>query len=387
MNSLTHGYAKLATWVVSLTMLIAVNGYASGLQSISDAEMAEVVGQALFVADKIEPNSLPGAGGAGSTTDFTYYRLGLDVLIEMNMNIDRLQLGCGGVNDAIAPGCDIDLEHVRLMGRNPSGGQTSPDGIFQQGQGSPVTSDFELLRPYIEIAIKNDHDRTAREVAGIKVGAESVDGYLGIGEYRGPGNHVGINSISGFLNASLSVYLSFTSGLGSGNACVGRPAGRPACDGVVNNPVYPVPAARTTGTRQQRLQVPDAPVEEVHGGSGFIGLFEGETLFLNLDQDLNYLHGIVLPNTGDFFMSMQREQIRYPSVDKSGYAVAANTGWWMNIPNAELTDLEPPTVDLGCPGFICLGLLDGFSSPGIGQSNVDLGSRPPNNCYGATEFC
>lgn len=350
---------------------------------IDDDGLAEVTGQALFLSDKITPNSLPGAGGANSSTDFTFYRVGLDVLLSLNLNIDKLQLGCGGVNDAINSSvCDIDMDYVRFMGRGA--GQTSPDGFPIDGAGDPVTSDFQLVRPYLEIAVRNDSSKTAREVAGIKIGSESADGYFGVGRFNSSNNHVGINAVSGYLNASIIGYLRFTSGLGNGAACIGPATQSSECNGL--SP-FNAPASRTTGTRQTRLQTPSLLLQNLHGASGLLSLFEGADQYANLDVDLDYLHGFALNNTQDFFMSMQREQIRYPTFNKAGYAVTANTGWWMNVPSVELYGLDPPVTDLGCPGFLCIGLLDAFGQPGIGVSNPDLGSRPPDNCYGNTLFC
>lgn len=364
------------------------------MQAIADEDLADVAGQALFVADKILPNSLPGAGGGGSSTDFTFYRIGLDAVLDLNMNIDRLKLGCGGVNDNLVAGvCDIDLEYVRLMGRctTVGCGQTT-DGKLQRGSGDPVTSDFRMVRPYLELAIRNDGSKTQREVVGIKIGAQTVDGYMGVGGINPPGspapvgNNFGLNAISGYLNTSLSAYIRATSALGNGNVCAGRPAGYADCAG---NPtvMVPIAAARTTGTRQTELQLPGVELWNLHGAGGLLALFDGSTLYMNLREDLRYVHGIALENTNDFFLSMQRERVRYPTYTKSGYSVQANTGWWMNIPKVELKDLEPPPVDLGCPGFLCLGALDAFVYPGIFQQNADLGLRAVRNCYGATEFC
>jgi hypothetical protein len=340
----------------------------------------------LFVVDKILPNALSGAGGAGSNTDFTYYRMGLDAQLAMNMNIDRLRLGCGGTNDSIDSGvCDIDMEYVRFMGRctTTGCGQTSTDGYKIAGAGNAVTSDFTLTRPYVEIAVKNDSNPAQREVAGFKIGAQTADGFVGVGYGTGT-SHVGITSISGYLNATISGYLSFTSGLGGGAACIGAPTGYSACNGLTN---FNAPAARTTGTRMTRLQTPDLPLQNLHGASGLLSLFSGADMYANMSVDLDYLHGFQLINTSDFFLSLQRESIRYPNYAKTGYSVAANTGWWMNVPKADLLDIVPPEVDLGCPGFLCLGLLSAFGSPGLAVNNVDLGSRAPDNCHGTTAFC
>ncbi len=377
---------KIIKYMMAFFVLASAFSQAA-IKEMDDESLSFETGQgSLFVVDKVLPNSLAGAGGAGSNTDFTYYRMGLDVQLGMNMNIDRLRLGCGGSNDAIDAGvCDIDMEYVRFMGRCTTGGcgQTSTDGFKIAGSGNAVSSDFTLTRPYVEIAVRNDANPAQREVAGFKIGAQTADGFVGVGYGTGT-SHVGINSISGYLNATISVYLSFTSGLGGGSTCIGAPTGRAPCNGLTN---YNAPAARTTGTRQRRLQTPSLPLENLHGAGGLLSLFSGSDIRANLDVDLKFLHGFQLINTSDFFLSLQRESIRYPNYAKTGYAVAANTGWWMNVPKADLLDITPPSVDLGCPGFLCTGLLSAFGDPGLRVSNVDIGSRAPDNCHGTTAFC
>lgn len=367
-------YVKLAAFVACMAISYGSN---AGMEVLSDEDLGASVGQALFVSDKIGPT-----GAAGSVTDNTYYRMGLDVKLGMNMNIDKLQLGCGGVNDGLVAGvCDIDLDYVRFMGRGS--GQTSPDGKPINGAGTAVSSDFMLYRPYIELAVKNDNDRTRREVVGVKIGAQKVDGFMGIGSYVG-GVHTGINSISGYLSTELSGRIRFTSGLGAGTTCLGPTSLDSACAGEAR---YFPSTARSTGTRMTRLQVTDAPLTNLHGAGGLISLFSGSDMKANIDLDLDYIHAMELINTPDFFLSFQRQQIAYPKYDKTGYAVTANTGWWMNVPAVSILNLDPPEVNLGCPGFLCLGLLDAFGSPGLKVTNPDLGSRPPKNCYGNTSFC
>ena len=48
-----------------------------------------------------------------SSSNVGFYKLGLEAELEINANIRKLQLGCGGVNGA---GCDIDFDNVSLSG-------------------------------------------------------------------------------------------------------------------------------------------------------------------------------------------------------------------------------------------------------------------------------
>src|SRR5690606_27246299 len=150
----------------SLFLLFAVQSHAA-MEPIGDEALSEVTGQSLFVGDFIAGNSSDPNGGR-----FDFHRMGLDVELALNANIDKLQLGCGGFNESItANACDIDMDYVRLMGLNANGDGGHPDG---------PASDFILKRPYIELAVSGT-GITNREVVGIKVGSESANGYFGVG--------------------------------------------------------------------------------------------------------------------------------------------------------------------------------------------------------------
>ncbi len=43
-----------------------------------------------------------------------FYKLSLDAVMDLNVNVKSLQLGCGGVNGS--NGCDIDIRHLALSG-------------------------------------------------------------------------------------------------------------------------------------------------------------------------------------------------------------------------------------------------------------------------------
>lgn len=349
----------------------------AALEPMSDEALSSVSGQALFVADKIGPT---GGGSGASPTDFTFYRVGLDALLELNMNIDEFKLGCGGVNDQLTSSvCDIDMDYVRFMGRGA--GQTSPDGEPIPGAGQPVQDDFELLRPYLEIAVRNDDSRTGREVVGLKIGAESADGYFGAGQVECRGNdpacHSGVNAISGFLNIELSAEVPMTVGaFGDTVGCIGDVRNGQDCP---RDTPYYIDNSRSTGTRMTAVQAPGVPINLEGGFVSILGDAYG-----NMIEDLSFVHGFQLQDTSDFFMSFQREQVSYPSFDKSGYAVAANTGWWMNVPNVKLVDIRSPHIDVPCGFFGCLGAL---GEPGAVVENIELNSSPPDNCYGPTLFC
>lgn len=385
---------------------------ASALVEMNEEALASVSGQALFFSDKIGPNALTGAGGAGSTTDFTFYRMGLNVDMAFNLNIDKLQLGCGGSNEnLVANACDFDMDYVRFMGRSG----TAP--------GAAVTSDFVVRRPYIELVVKDDGNKVNREVIGVKIGFESADGALSIGrEYangqvnvekggtcntdnKGAGAlacESGINYMSGYLNAELSGKLAAKTTLGTANVCFGNTTGMGSggaalhanCDGNPDNntgndasfrdPFF----VKRSGTRMNKLLVvsksshhPDDFPAMIYSGL----LSPDDSVHVDLRETLRFVHNIILDSTKtkDFFLSFQRQQVAYPKYDKSGYAVTANTGWWMNIPYAEVRNLDT-TNDYGVLGSLALL---GELQEGANVEDLDLNQSPGANCYGSLKFC
>lgn len=387
--------AALATSVVS--------GVAQGaLAELSDDALSEVTGQALFLSDKIVGST----ADANPYNDFTFYRMALDGDLLMNLNIDKLQLGCGGFNEGLVNNaCDIDVDFASFTGFD-----RSPD------------SDFLLERPYLEIAIKNDQDKTRREIAGVKIGAQSATGVLSIGRIYSPGQtnqehggvcgtssssvdsvgspnrlscHSGANNFSGFIRAELSATGNADAGfLGSGDVCFGWTR----LDQRGSDPCGAGNAFFTTikGTRFSHIGVVNAGLS-IFDGSGILGAFSDANA--DLKVSLRFLHEIVLDGkatdasrrTRDFFLSFQRERVAYPIYDvsqpyntgegNSAYSVAANTGWWMNLTYAAALDLDAGNLELG--------LGDALQALGEGANlvNINLGQTPADNCFGSAQFC
>src|SRR5690554_5009083 len=173
------------TLLALLTGLLALNA-AMAMQPLSDEEMGAVSGQALLMMDMRE-------GIQGQSEDYNFYRAGLDAIVEINANFEKLQLGCGGVN---GPGCDLDIDHLSLSG------QLNPDGTCANGGGPRAACDAILTRPFFEFAIKNDHT-PHREIVGFRLSAENSKGLLTAGDQRpgsqDPGNTGGINVMSGYM--------------------------------------------------------------------------------------------------------------------------------------------------------------------------------------------
>ncbi|MEE2603332.1 MAG: hypothetical protein VX595_09745 [Pseudomonadota bacterium] len=137
------------------------------MEELADEQLSLVSGQALLQMGKAEEDS------------FTFYKAGLDAVVDLNLNIEKLQLGCGGID---GPGCDID--HLSLSGECA----TRPD------------CSASLVRPFFEFAIKNDESKTLREISGVRFSSEQAFGMLTAG-MENSGTPNGINMLSGYLVA------------------------------------------------------------------------------------------------------------------------------------------------------------------------------------------
>jgi hypothetical protein len=326
----------------------------AGMEMLSDDMLGEITGQdgSLFLVDHVRPNELERAPSDGSA-NFDFYRMGMDVKLNLNLNIAKFQLGCGGVNDLLVgvngPGCDLDIDYLGFMGINAQGNRPAYNAANSDSNGKwGPESAFELIRPYVELAIKNDSSRTQREVVGLKVGAELINGairmgrdYLGVG-YNNPevpatgginqehgtfcnpaatsgagvvGCHSGLNTISGYL-AGLELSAGFRAGmwftvLGTGPysaevaGCLGRIAYSPCSSS--DTPFF----VDAGGTRMNNLFVHAAKLnlDEVP----LLGNVEG---YGGLLLDTRQIHYLLTPNSSGFYLSLQRESVSWPNYSK-----------------------------------------------------------------------
>lgn len=157
------------------------------LARMDDAELASQTGQALFMMDKVTGDGSSGSTGKGEN-GITFYKMGLDGVLDINANIRKLQLGCGGVNGV---GCDIDIDNMSLSGSETCTG------------GRP-NCDAQLFRPFVQFAIKNDSNAATRQVVGWRLSAEKALGLLTMGyqdaSMTDAASKNGLNSLSGYMN-------------------------------------------------------------------------------------------------------------------------------------------------------------------------------------------
>lgn len=151
------------------------------------------------------------------------------------------------------------------------------------------------------------------------------------------------------------------------------------------------------------------------GLSGVVTQLIGNA-YASLNADLRSVHKLTFEDTGDFFISFQREPVAYPRYAKktpiqemtdngtistafdacattnyatkrcqSAYAVPANTGWWLNAPSVKLLDVINPSANIG---NLSIGdALSLLAAPGLLIDQAEFNLTPSKNCYGATRFC
>ena len=154
---------------------------ANAMVELGDEQLSDVTGQAFIQMGATE--------GTGISSDVMFYKAGLDAEVEINLNIEKLQLGCTAtsINGQF---CDIDIDNFSLSGKTWTDGRPDSSAI--------------LTRPFFEFAVKNDQSKTLREVVGIRLSSENASGMLTFGDQTpsmtDAESRNGINSLSGYMN-------------------------------------------------------------------------------------------------------------------------------------------------------------------------------------------
>lgn len=190
-----------------LSVLAMSMTHAATLQALTDEQLSETTGQALMSLSYIAPTDIANleARRTGGDSSVGFYKLGLEANVELNANIKKLQLGCGGINGS--GGCDLDLDSVSFGCITGAAGYCITSATTNPNQPSGLDSnnaisnqknmkDFVLTNPYFQFAIKNPNSASTREVVGIRIGAEKAEGPLSIGN---------LNSFSGYFTGKANL--------------------------------------------------------------------------------------------------------------------------------------------------------------------------------------
>lgn len=274
---------KLGICCFSLMLIahIASPAYATEMAALSDDELSDVTGQALFNLQKIVGANTELTGQSG----YTFTRLSIGAKIELNANIDLIDLGNYDIPyadnkqwNATGKGSDIRFEDVSL-GCLDDSGCTKPDG-------TPFPH-FVLEDPYIEFAYKGDGSAN-RQLVGLRVGFGSASGWL----------NGTIKSLSGDLEGSCN-HLLCGGGLASGEI---------------------------HDHRQDNLSI------------YFLGLKVLDLNFANLHRlpvgevsDCALFGGGNCSATKNLYIGFQTEELLYPKIGAGQKQAKAKPGFWINM--------------------------------------------------------
>ncbi|MFZ5755583.1 MAG: hypothetical protein ACOY3X_01615 [Pseudomonadota bacterium] len=147
------------------------------MQPLEDSELSQIEGQAFFQTDKMVGTGTTATG----TNNITFYKIGLDTQFDFNMNIKEMELGRTNTG-------------VDLWGRDVAFGcAANAAGTCVDSSLATQLRQFSLKRPFLQIAVANDGAKASREVIGIRIGAENVNGPLSFGQ---------LLSFSGYMSAT-----------------------------------------------------------------------------------------------------------------------------------------------------------------------------------------
>ena len=322
------------------------------LLALTDNELSNVTGQSLMSLSFISPTDKDN-NMAGQNIGF--YKLGVEADVELNANIKKLQLGCGGVNGA--NGCDIDIDNLSLS------------GIADSNTGR-ASSSAKLSNPFIEFAIKNPEKASTREMVGVRLSAEKALGLLTLGTENSD-KPSGINAISGYMKINPSTGTAYTEARnmtysdtgqtidGKVKACIGicipLSFKSDTYDLALESAKANIHLGGTTvnGSRLSSVQLTGyADIDQLNFSgdlkanmTAFFGLLNlqkkvdgnitGLKANLTIDQNLGYIHSLKINNP--MSLSVQSQKVWWPKAD-----AAANTGWWLAFDDAiDIGDVTP----------------------------------------------
>ena len=428
-------YLNIQKLMVSLSLIGCVStSFAvlpEHLKQLSDSELSEINGGSLMSLSYIAPNDSANKM-AGQSVGF--YKLGLEAEVQLNANINKLQLGCGGTNGAGS--CDIDIDNLSLSGNS----------VTSTGR---VSSDAVLTNPFIEFAIKNPDSASTREVLGLRLSAEKVLGLLTAGtENSATAN--GINSLSGYLkinDATGTATTAVRTGVNYNNLGLTITGKAISSDGIVSADFtsndYSLNLASGTGLLNIKAQtISGSRMSSVNlAGTasinnialtgkisadaklwGFLpiplsgdltGTMSNLNVGVTVSESLGFIHKLELNNP--FSLSLQSQSVWWPTAEAT-----AQKGWWLAIEDPiNIGDVSPtqqvvvtdevikqviPAVSsylqqnpINC-GFLATSCLAGTFNLGtvslqnatvnMGLSNLQLKNQDfAPNCYGSLKFC
>ncbi|QYA54484.1 hypothetical protein EGT72_011690 [Acinetobacter johnsonii] len=333
------------------------------MTALNDEELSEVEGQSLMNLEFQQgTNTTDAQGKTYNQSNIGFYKLALSAELELNANIKKLQLGCGGDNNSIrANSCDIDIDHISLSGL--------PDDANYTSDQRAATSAL-ITNPFIQFAIKNPTSAATREVLGFRVSAEKIKGLMTLGT-ENTSTPNGINTFSGYMKTKTASGTAVTEArtmtyADTGLEIKGKVTGTilfipTTLDYTSDN--YNLTLSSTTapftinstivsGTRMKDVTLKGSGTVGQINFSGPLtatvlggvplnkqvtGNITGLKTDITVNQSLGLIHALYLNNPAS--LSLQSQDILW-----TGAAVGANKGWWLAMEDeVELGSLSPTT--------------------------------------------
>ena len=333
------------------------------MTALNDEELSEVEGQSLMNLEFQQgTNTTDAQRKAYNQSNIGFYKLALSAELELNANIKKLQLGCGGDNNSIrANSCDIDIDHIGLSGL--------PDDPNYTSDQRAATSAL-ITNPFIQFAIKNPTSAATREVLGFRVSAEKIKGLMTLGT-ENTSTPNGINTFSGYMKTKTASGTAVTEArtmtyADTGLQIKGKVTGTilfipTTLDYTSDN--YNLTLSSTTapftinstivsGTRMKDVTLKGSGTVGQINFSGPLtatvlggvplnkqvtGNITGLKTDITVNQSLGLIHALYLNNPAS--LSLQSQDILW-----TGAAVGANKGWWLAMEDeVELGSLSPTT--------------------------------------------
>lgn len=333
------------------------------MTALNDEELSEVEGQSLMNLEFQQgTNTTDAQGKVYNQSNIGFYKLALSAELELNANIKKLQLGCGGDNNSIrANSCDIDIDHIGLSGL--------PDDPNYTSDQRAATSAL-ITNPFIQFAIKNPTSAATREVLGFRVSAEKIKGLMTLGT-ENTSTPNGINTFSGYMKTKTASGTAVTEArtmtyADTGLQIKGKVTGTilfipTTLDYTSDN--YNLTLSSTTapftinstivsGTRMKDVTLKGSGTVGQINFSGPLtatvlggvplnkqvtGNITGLKTDITVNQSLGLIHALYLNNPAS--LSLQSQDILW-----TGAAVGANKGWWLAMEDeVELGSLSPTT--------------------------------------------
>ena len=431
---------KQTLTVAAGVLLASTTVYA--LEGMSEQEMSQIAGQALFNTSYLAPSA---SVTVNPNTDIGFYKLGLEATLALNANIQSLQLGCGGSKAAGPQGgtCDIDIRDIRLSGIVPtiaagaSGVDAGPDSDFVlnnpfvefaiRNPTSASTREIVGFRLGAGSALGTlSFGANPSSANSDDTGIVSLSGQLPTTVDKGT---IPIRIVSGLLTGSTGTaytksfnptYDDIDPNNGNTDAgfCGGFLQGGCDADSATRGPIFAYQKQLVVNRAQQIV------IDNNSRSGRFLNLYANvsagvtidiENIDASINQGLRFIHEVKVRNStggaaSDFGLSLQKQALiwqktgitlnngfgqqttfadangngttGYTTNNYATFNAAAQPGWWLNLPEAEISNWTGAELQLTSNQAI--STLFGTQQ---NYTDLDLGQQPVDNCYGGLTFC